>query len=402
MGNIHRLSDLKVRSAKTPGMYADGGGLYLQVRSAHAKSWIFRYESNGQQRYVGLGSLDTISLARAREKAREARELRLDGKDPIAEKRAQRAATEAQTAKAMTFAQGAEKYIASHAAGWRSAIHSRQWKQSLADHVLPIIGDQPVGAIDAALVLKVLEPIWTAKPETASRVRGRIEAVLDWAKARGYRAGENPAKWRGHLDQLLPSRSKVRAVAHHAALPYQEIGAFMAALRQRDSIAATSLELTILTAARSNEMIGARWDEIDGRVWTVPAARMKAGKEHRVPLSDVALAALDRLRAFRKDEHVIPRPFTKNYLLGVVRGMGRDDVSVHGFRSTFRDWAAEQTSFPNHVVEQALAHAIGDKVEAAYRRGDLFEKRARLMAAWAEFCARPAAKGAAIVPMRTA
>jgi integrase len=402
MGGIHLLSDLKIRRLKQRGMYNDGGGLYLQVRSEHAKSWVFRYETGGRQRYIGLGAFHTVSLAEARDKALEARKLRLDGRDPLEHKRAQRAAIAAETAKAMTFAEAADKYIASHSAGWRSAIHSRQWRQSLDDHVLPGIGSQPVGAIDTTLVLKVLEPIWTAKPETASRVRGRIEAVLDWAKARGCRAGENPAKWRGHLDQLLPSRSKVRAVAHYAALPYQEIGAFMAALRQRDSIAAASLELTILTAARSNEMIGARWDEIDGRVWTVPAARMKAGKEHRVPLSDAALAALDRLRAFRKDEHVIPRPFTKNYLLGVVRGMGRDDVSVHGFRSTFRDWAAEQTSFPNHVVEQALAHAIGDKVEAAYRRGDLFEKRGRLMDAWAAYCARPEAKGAAVVPMRTA
>jgi integrase len=397
MGHINRLSELKVRNAKKPGMYADGGGLYLQVHSAKARSWIYRYEAGGRQRYLGLGSIDTVTLAEARETALQARKLRLQGRDPLTEKRAQRAATQA----AVTFSEAAEKYIAAHSAGWRSEIHSRQWNQSLADHVLPTLGSLPVHTIDTAHVLKVLEPLWNAKPETASRVRGRIEAILDWAKARGYRNGDNPAAWRGHLDHLLPSRSKVRAVEHHAALPYREIGAFLAELRERGSIAAAALELTILTAARSNEVIGAKWDEVAGRVWTVPAARMKAGKEHRVPLSDAALAVLERMRAFRKDEHVVPRPFTKNYLLGVVRSMGRADISVHGFRSSFRDWAAEQTAFPNHVVEQALAHAIGDKVEAAYRRGDLFEKRRRLMDAWAAYCARLSAKGK-VVPIGAA
>jgi integrase len=398
MGNIHRLGDLRVRNAKRPGMYADGGGLYLQVRSAHAKSWIFRYESKGQQRYLGLGSLDTISLAEARELALEARKQRLRGTDPLEAKRAQRAATEAEAAKAMTFAEAADKYIASHSAGWRSAIHTAQWTQSLADHVLPIIGTLPVQAIDTALVLKVLEPIWNTKAETASRVRGRIEAVLDWAKARGYRNGENPAKWRGHLAQLLPARSKVQRVEHMPAMPYAEIGAFMARLRTRDDVASAALEFTILTAGRSGEVIGAKWDEVDGRVWTVPAERMKAGNEHRVPLSDAAMAVLDRMREIRNGDHIFPRPFTKNYLLGVVRRLGLE-ISVHGFRSTFRDWAAEQTAYPNHVVERALAHKIPNAVEAAYQRGDLFEKRRKLMEAWAEFCAKPTSSGV-VTPLR--
>lgn len=392
MGNIHRLSDLRVRNAKKPGMFADGGGLYLQVRSAHAKSWVYRYEAKGQQRYMGLGSLDTVGLAEARELALEARKLRLRGKDPLTEKRAQRAATEAESAKAMTFAEAADKYIASHASGWRSAIHTAQWTQSLADHVLPIVGALPVQAIDTALVMKVLEPIWNTKPETASRVRGRIEAVLDWARARGYRTGENPAKWRGHLAQLLPPRSKVQRVEHMPAMPYAEIGAFMVRLREQREVSAAALEFTILTAARSGEVIGAKWGEIDGRVWTVPAERMKAGKQHRVPLSDAAMAVLDRMRAIRKGDYIFPRPFTKNYLLGVVRRMGLE-VSVHGFRSSFRDWCAEQTNYPREIAEAALGHVVGDKTEAAYRRGDALEKRARLMTAWAEYCARPQATG---------
>jgi integrase len=369
------------------------------VRGPHAKSWVFRYESGGRQHYLGLGSLDTLSLAEAREKARKARKLRLDGKDPLTEKRARRAALDAETTKAMTFAAAADRYIAAHQAGWRSRIHADQWTQSLADHVMPVIGAQPVQAIDTTLVLKVLEPIWQTKTETASRVRSRIELILDWAAAAGYRSGPNPARWKGHIKNLLPPPRKVARIEHLAALPYAEIGVFLAELRQREGAAELALEFAVLTAARSGEVLGARWNEVDldARTWIIPAERTKAHREHRVPLSSVALAVLKRVP--REGDHVFTKhgkPLGRNALLNVL---DRDDVTVHGFRSAFRDWAAERTSFANHVVEQALAHAIPSAVEAAYRRSDLFEHRRKLMDAWAAYCAKPEARGG-VVPIR--
>jgi integrase len=249
-----------------------------------------------------------------------------------------------------------------------------------------------VQAIDLALVMKALEPIWTIKSETASRLRGRIEAVLDWAKVRGYRSGENPARWRGHLDKLLPARAKIQKVEHHPALPYREIGTFMEKLRGQDGIAARALEVLILTAARTGEIIGGQWDEIDlqEEVWVIPEARMKAGREHRVPLSGAALAVLEQMDAIREGDFVFPggkkgKPLSNMAMLALLKRMGRDDLTVHGFRSTFRDWAAERTDFPREVVEMALAHTIENKVEAAYRRGDLFQKRRKLMEAWGDF-----------------
>jgi integrase len=390
-----RLTALKVEKAKQPGMYADGGGLYLQVTAGGA-SWIYRYMLAGRAREMGLGPLALFGLAEARAKALDARRLRHEGIDPIEARRAMRAQARLDAAKAVTFMECAHGYITAHRAGWRNGKHAAQWEATLATYAGPVIGALPVPVIDTALVLKVLEPIWTTKPETAGRVRGRIESILDWAKVRGYRAGENPARWRGHLDKLLPARSKVRKIEHHAALPYAELPGFLVSLREQEGAVARALEFSILMAARTAEVIGARWDEIDllEKIWTVPAARMKAGREHRVPLSARALAILEEMQRHPHAEEgfVFPggklgRPLSNMAFLMLLRRLGRDDLTAHGFRSTFRDWAADRTNFPAEVAEMALAHAVSGKVEAAYRRGDLFEKRRRLMDAWAEFAA---------------
>jgi integrase len=308
----------------------------------------------------------------------------------------------------MNFRQCAEAYIASHRTGWRSEKHAKTWSATLEAYAFPVFGDLPVQQVDVALVMKVLEPIWKTKTETASRLRGRIEAVLNWGKTRGYRGGENPAAWKGHLENLLPSRSKVRKVKHHPALHCGEIGAFMAALRAQEGIPARALEFTILMAARSGEVRGARHIELDADalIWTIPGERMKGGREHRVPLSAPAQAIVIEMRKHAVDDLVFPghkakRPLNEGAMLEVLDRMGHGHLTVHGFRSTFRDWAAEQTAFSSEVVEMALAHAVGDKVEAAYRRGDLFEKRRRLMEAWAAYCAAPA-KAGKVVPMRRA
>jgi integrase len=395
---IGKLTALAVAKAKRRGYYSDGGGLFLQVSSFGSKSWVFRFREAGRLREMGLGATHTIELVEAREKARECRRLRLDGIDPIEARKGVRSQKRLDAAKAMTFKNCAERYIASHSAGWRSATHAAQWPSTLRRYVYPVFGSLPAQAVDVGLVLKVLEPIWTTKPETASRVRGRIESVLDWATARGHRQGENPARWRGHLENLLPKKSKVQPVKHHAAMPHDEIGDFMAQLKQQEGVAARALEFAILTAARTGEVIGARWPEINfaGRLWVVPAARMKAGKEHRVPLSDAALNILRKIQGIRQDDFVFPggrtrRPISNMAMAMTLRRMGQSDLTVHGFRSSFRDWAAERTDFPSEVAEIALAHAVGDKVEAAYRRGDLFQKRRRLMDEWSRFCTPTAA-----------
>jgi integrase len=393
---LNRLSPLKVGKLRGKGMHADGGGLYLRISDSGTKGWIFRYVDDGKLHDMGLGPVHTISLPRARELAREYRELRLQGIDPITHRRASVAARRASDAKAITFRQAADAYIAAHEVGWRNAEHRRQWGKTLAQHVHPTIGDLPVAVIDTALIMKVLEPIWQTIPETATRVRGRIESVLDWAKARGYRSGENPARWRGHLDHLLPSRAKMRVVKHLAALRYEEVAAFMASLRQETSLGARALEFAILTAARTGEVLGAAWSEIDpkAKVWTIPAGRMKAGKEHRVPLSSAALAVLKD--SPRMNEWVFAGErghLSEKTMQLALRRMGRDDITVHGFRSTFRDWAAERTNFPRELAEKALAHTVGDESERAYQRGDLLERRRKLMETWAEFCGKPAAGG---------
>jgi integrase len=406
MAQTGRLTALKVgRLTGKQGMHADGGGLYLQVTEGGA-SWIYRYMLNGRAREMGLGPLVLFGLQEAREKALDARRLRHEGVDPIESRKAARLRQRLDVAKAMTFKQCAEAYIKAHGAGWSNGKHAAQWEATLRKYAEPIIGALPVQAIDTGLVLKVIEPIWTVKPETAGRVRGRIESILNWATVREYRAGENPARWRGHLDTLLPARSKMRKVEHHAALPYPELPAFLIALRQQEGTAARALEFTILTVGRTGETIGATQVEINAadKIWTVPAGRMKARKDHRVPLSSHALAILqgsqDTGGGFVFPGGKPGKPLSNMAMTELLRRMGRGDITVHGFRSTFRDWAAERTNFASEVVEMALAHTVSDKVEAAYRRGDLFDKRRRLMDAWAEFLAKAPTEQSKVVSLR--
>ena len=381
---IGRLSAVSIVK-KTPGYHADGACLYLRVAPKGAgRGWIFRYASGGKTRDMGLGSFPAISLAAARELAAECRKQVKQGIDPIERRRAERATRSVEAAKTLSFDNCALEYVKEHEAGWRNAKHRAQWTSSLRCYVSPVFGKLPIAAVDVGMVLRALKPIWNAKPETAARVRGRIEAVLDWAAVHGYRGRENPARWKGNLEGALPNRAGKRLVEHLPALPYTEIAAFMAALRGRQERPAPALEFTILTAARSGETLGATWDEIDleNKVWKIPAARMKAGREHRVPLTPPALAVLQRMLAIRDGELVFPGPKRGRPLRNMsafLRRMGRDDLTVHGFRSTFRDWAAERTSFPREVVEMALAHRVGTDVELAYRRSDLFEQRRRLM-----------------------
>jgi integrase len=405
---IGKLAAVSIGKAMKPGMYGDGGGLYLQVSAVGTKSWSFRFMLRGKAREMGLGPLHTVSLAEAREKAREQRKLRLDGIDPIEHRKAKRAGEYLAAATAITFQQCAERYIGAHRKGWRNTKHAAQWPATLSAYVYPVFGSLSVQAIDVGLVTKALEPIWHTKPETASRVRGRIEAVLDWATARGYRKGDNPARWRDHLKHLLPAPSKVRKVEHHPALRYDEMSVFIAALREQQGIVARALEFLILTAARTGEVLGATWKEIDltDKVWTVPAERMKGNREHRIPLSPAAVSIIQQMHSTSVDavDYVFPgwkrgKPLSNSVMLKFVKRIGRGDLTAHGFRSTFRDWAAERTSYPREVAEMALAHTVSDKVEAAYRRGDLFAKRHRLMDEWAKHCSA-VVKGAGIIPLK--
>jgi len=393
MASINRLTAVQIKSLKKVGLHADGGGLYLRISDGGTKGWVFRYSLNKKAHRMGLGSLQTVSLAEARLEAEQCRKLLREGIDPIRHRRLKRGRLEADTAKAMTFKDCAEAYIKSHSAGWKNAKHISQWNNTLSSYAYPVFGAFPVSEIDVGLVLKSLEPIWTTKTETASRVRGRIENVLDWATARDYRTGGNPARWKGCLDKLLPPRARVQKVVHHPALPYEEMSTFMATLRTRDAMSARGLEFLILTAARTGEVLGAKWSEIDidKAVWTIPASRMKMEAQHRVPLAPEALAILNSMKEATSSDYVFPgrdskRPLSNMAFLQLLKRMGHGDVTVHGFRSTFRDWAAERTAYPRDVAEMALAHAIGNKVEAAYRRGDLFEKRQRMMRDWASFC----------------
>jgi integrase len=389
------LKALEVAKIATPGLHFVGvvPGLALQVTPGGARSWTLRAVIGGKRRDMGLGNYPSVTLAMAHAKARDARELIRQGVDPIQRQQAAQSALRASMAEALTFKECAEKYIKTHRAGWRNAKHAQQWENTLAQHAYPIIGELMVRDVKLLQVLAVLEPIWTTTNETAVRLRGRIELVLDWAAARGLRDGLNPARWRGHLDKLLAKPSKVNNREHHAALPVGEMGAFMDRLRAASGMGARALEFCILTAARSGEVRGATWAEIDtdAKVWTVPAERMKAGKEHRVPLSSDALALLAGLTRMAGTELVFPAPrggeLSDMTLAAVLRRMDVPAVP-HGFRSTFRDWASERTNYPRDVAEMALAHAIGDKVEAAYRRGDLFEKRRLMMDDWAAFLAR--------------
>jgi integrase len=409
MRQINKLTATKVASLSKPGLYADGLGLYLQISQYGTKAWLFRFMRDGQARKMGLGPVHTVTLAMAREKATEARRKLLDDIDPIEQRKETRQAIRLEAAKALTFKECAEKYIDAHKSGWKNAKHSAQWHATLDTYVHPIFGSLSVAAVDVGLVLKALEPIWNTKPETASRVRGRIESVLDWATARKYRSGDNPARWRGHLDHLLPARSKVAKVQHHSALPYIEICEFMDQVRGLEGVSPRALEFAILTATRTGEVIGAKWSEVDLKsgMWIIPGDRMKAGKEHRVPLSSRAIELLKALPREKGSEFIFigdkpGKALSNMALLMTLRRMGRDDLTTHGFRSTFRDWAAEQTAYPNEMVEMALAHTIGDKTEAAYRRGDMVEKRARLMEDWATYCGKPSGQIVqTVVPIRS-
>jgi integrase len=387
-----KLTGVAVKRTRKRGMYGDGFGLYLQVAEGGSKSWVLRFKINGGPRHFGLGPTHAVSLAQARIRAADARRLLLDGHDPIAARHAARAAARLANARTMTFDECAAAYIKAHRAGWKNAVHAAQWSSTLETYVSPVFGSLPAQAIDTSLVMRVIEPLWTTKPETAGRLRGRIETILDWARVRGYRTGENPARWKGHLDHLLPARSKVRKVAHHAALPYAEIGNFMIELRQIDSVPARALEWMILTATRTSETLNATWSEIDldDAVWTIPGERMKGGKAHRVPLSDAALTLLKGMQAIITGNYVFPgrngnKPLSNMALLMVLRRMKRGDLTGHGFRSTFRVWCAEQTNFPSEVAEAALAHSVSDKVIAAYVRTTFFDRRRKLMEAWSTY-----------------
>jgi integrase len=414
-----KLTALRVAREKRPGTYGDGQNLYLQVTAAGpnakpAKSWIFRYRASerdaatgellrdasgkvrGRTRELGLGSTSSVTLARARELAHAQRELRQEGGDPIEARRAAVRKAAITAAKTMTFRECAERYVEAHSAKWKNAKHRQQWSATLAAYAFPLIGDLPVREIDNAAVVKVLEPIWSNRTETAGRLRGRIECVLDWARVRGYREGDNPAQWRGFLSTQFPKTSEVRKVEHHSALAYAEIPAFVTLLREQEGIAARALEFAIFTAGRTGEVLGARWDEIDRaeRMWTIPGSRMKAKKDHRVPLSAPALAIVDAMRGADRD-FIFPgrkagAPLSGMALLMTLRRMRRGDLTAHGFRSSFRVWAAECTTFPAIFAEMALAHTVSDKVVAAYLRTDLLEKRRAIMSDWSALCDRPA------------
>lgn len=397
------LGPLAVSKLTAPGLHFVGGvsGLALQVLPSGGRTWVLRATMAGRRRDMGLGGFPDVPLADARTAARNARELIRAGLDPIKEARAAVSARRASLAKDLTFKEAAAAYMAAHEAGWRNAKHANQWKNTLATYAYPQIGELLVRDVELTHVLAILEPLWGEKTETATRLRGRIEQVLDWATARGHREGLNPARWRGHLDKLLARPSKVARVTHHSALPVSEVGAFMTALRDAEGMGARALEFSVLTAARSGEVRGATWTEIDlaSGVWTVPGARMKAGREHRVPLSAPALKLLKALPRLDGSDLVFPAPrggpLSDMTLTAVLRRMKVTAVP-HGFRSTFRDWASERTNYPRDAAEMALAHAIGDKVEAAYRRGDLFEKRRKMMNDWATYCGLSSMTGGVI------
>lgn len=391
---IGKLTALAVTRASKRGYVADGGGLYLQISPSGSKSWVFRFRQGDKLREAGLGAVHTVSLTEARDEALLYRKELRQGIDPIEARKGQRLKRRLDAARSMTFRQCAEAYISAHAAAWRSPKSLVQWQGTLSTYAYPVFGDDPVQDIDTALVMRVVEPLWSEKPETASRLRGRIESILDWAAVRGYRQGENPARWRGHLDQLLPRKTKVRRVEHFTALGHQDIAAFMAELRAQEGVSARALEFAILTAARTGEALGACWSEIDldKAVWTIPASRMKSGREHRVPLSGPVMAVIEKMAEIREGDFLFRgarpgRPLNSSAFLLLLRRMGRNDLTAHGFRSSFRDWAAECTAFASEVAELALAHSVGSAVERSYRRGDQFARRRELAEAWARYCA---------------
>jgi integrase len=378
----------------------------MQVSQQATKAWIFRFTRAGVPRKMGLGPVSTkpddkrISLADARQKAAAARSLLIDGIDPIAARDERRAQTALANAQAVTFKHCADEYLKDNEGSWKNEVHRKQWRSTLKTYVHPVIGALPAAGVDTGLVLKILRPIWNAKPETANRVRGRIETILDWAKTHGYRQGDNPARWKGHLDNVLPKRSKVKRVRHHPALPYADVPDLVADLRDIEGITARALEFTILTAGRTGAVIGALLPEVDldAKIWTVPPDRggtkIDGDEPRRVPLSDRAIEILKELPRQDGNPHVFTgakpgKALSNMAMLKMMRDL-RPGYVPHGFRSTFKDWCSETTSYPNEVSEAALWHVVADKVEAAYRRGDLFEKRRRLMADWAAYCSERA------------
>lgn len=399
-----KLNAAKLRTLTKPGAYGDGEGLYLQVRGPEQRSWLFRFKLAKRPHLMGLGPFPDVGLSEARDSATEARKLLRQGFNPIEVRKVRRAEAAAPPPATHTFREVALGYITRNEAGWKNEKHRQQWRNTLETYAYPIIGTTDVAAVDIEGVRSVLAPIWTAKPETAQRLRGRLETILDYAEAEQWRTGDNPARLTKRLALLLGDHGEKAKVEHHAALPWREAGAFMASLSAQDGIAALALRFAILTATRTNETLGAMWSEIamdgpDAPVWTIPAARMKAGREHRIPLPDAALAILRTVAKLRTDQNtdgpVFPgrkptNPLSNMSLLMTLRRMGRDDVTAHGFRSTFRDWCAEATAHPREIAEAALAHINKDKTEAAYQRGDLLAKRRALMDEWSVFCTAPA------------
>ena len=403
---LNRLTARRVESARDPGLICDGGGLYLKVAPGGSKQWTFRFTLHGRKREAGLGPIHTLTLSEAREMARERRKLLLEGIDPIEHRRQTRTAARLEQMRMMTFEQCAAAYIAAHESKWTNARHAGQWRATLEQHAFPLLGKLPVSDIDTALVVKVLEPIWKTIPETASRLRGRIEKVLGWATVSGFRVGDNPARWRGHIAELFPVRT---GSVHHVALPYLELPAFMTKLRADSSVQSAALQFTILTAARRDEARLAQWGEIDFATctWTVPATRMKNRKPHRVPLCDAAMAVLEAMQALRRSEFVFPgvrgdKAIDPETMMRLLKALAGPDVTLHGFRSSFRTWAAEKTNFPREIAELALAHTVSSEVERAYQRSDMVEKRRAFMAAWAGFLARPTPEGSVVMPLRRA
>ncbi len=397
MARGYRLNQLQINKLKEPGRYGDGAGLWLQVRSPTNRSWIFRYMRDGQARWMGLGDLglgvgDCVGLAQARNFAAEARRLLATGIDPIDQRRQAVEARKRERA-VKSFSETAELFIKVNEAGWRNAKHAAQWRATLATYVNKVFGKKRVSLVDTADVLAALEPIWSTKPETASRVRGRIESVIDFAKARGWFTGENPARWQGHLSNTLPKKSKVKKIVHHSALPWGEMSAFMAKLVAEDGTGAKAFQFLILTAARTGEVVEAQWSEIDlvQKLWTIPAGRMKAQREHRVPLSEAALSILQKMKPHERDDgYIFPGGRKTGHLsnmafLMLLRRMDRRDLTGHGFRSTFRDWCGDYDKGRREVAEAALAHVIGNKSEAAYARTDYLEERRNLMEKWAMY-----------------
>ena len=423
MGNLHKLSATRVKSESKMGRYGDGGGLYLNVTETGTKSWIFRYMKHGKASTLGIGAYPDTSLAEARELAAELRKQIRAGNNPAIERKAVAIAVRAEHANAVTFDHCAEKYIATHAPSWKNPKHCDQWRNTLKTYASPTIGALDVRKINTDHITQILETIWHKIPESAGRLRGRIESILDWATVKGHRTGDNPARWKGHLEMLLSAPNRKARIKHFPALPYDQMNMFMPQLQQQEGIAARAVEFAILTAARSGEVRGAKWEEfdLDAGLWTVPASRMKAKKDHRVTLSARAIKVIKDMKKIKRGDLIFfgragkggeeDKQLSDMSLSSVLKRMDGDNLSaggkgwidttsgkritVHGFRSSFRDWVSEETNYPGEMAEMALAHTVSDAVEAAYRRGDLLKKRIKMMQDWAGYCSGKKEKPAA-------